>query len=271
MTYDASETSAESGAPIELYTFSIYGQNYRYTTASEEQLVDVHTYEPAAIQRSEIEESGEIPRNNIEIRVPETFEIVAFFDPWPPSEVMLLQILRVHRGGSDPIPYWSGRVLNVDWQGGLAVMRAENIYTSLRRQGLRRKYSRNCPHVLYSANACRAVRATFAVSVAVTDIDGRTITVSPFSGFPDGRFAGGDIAWQVTAGQVERRGIKSQTGAVLELTHPIAGLTVGQTISAAPGCAHDLSDCETFFSNEENYGGFPYFQDKNPMGGNTVF
>lgn len=270
MTFDASETSVQDGQPIELYTFVIYGQAYRYTTASEQQLVDVFTYAPMpGLSRGPIEETGDIARNDLTIRAPETFEVAQFFDPVPPSEVMTLEIKRVHRGGVDPVPWWAGRVLNCEWKEGLAVLSCENIFTSLRRTGLRRLYQRTCPHVLYGA-ACRAVPATFAQTLTVSVVAGRSVTVPGLTG-ANGRFTGGYLEWIVSISRTERRGIKDHNAAVLELTHPIADLFVGATVNLFPGCAHDLADCQGFFSNAINYGGWPYFQAKNPMGGNSVF
>jgi uncharacterized phage protein (TIGR02218 family) len=185
---------------------------------------------------------------------------------------VLLSIIRVHRGEAEQVPWWSGRVLNCDWRDGQAQLRCENIYTSLRRTGLRRLYQRNCPHVLYDGNSCRLLKGDFATPATVVSSDGRLVTLSGIGAIALGRLAGGFLEWVVSIGRTERRGIRSHGGGgLLELTHQIPDLPDGAAVIVYPGCAHNLEDCDTFFDNAVNYGGWPFIQDKNPMGGSNVF
>ncbi len=49
------------------------------------------------------------------------------------------------------------------------------------------------------------------------------------------------------------------------------GLAVGVPVSVYPGCDHTLATCSAKFGNVARYGGFPYFPQKNPFGGDPIF
>ncbi len=270
MTFETREVSMQDGAPIELYEFSVYGTAHRYTTASVDQDVLTHTYTSTPMSRTEIEETNEIPRNDLTITVPRDFPILDFFDSSPPSDVILLKVTRLHRGDSTPVPWWSGRVLNGRREGNQGLLTCESIYTSLSRPGLRRQYSRLCPHVLYGA-ACKAVDSGFKVDTPLDSVDSITLTAAVLATFPDAKFAGGLLEWEQSPGVVQRRGIKSHVGNTILITHPMAGLAAFASVSIFFGCKHTLDDCRDTFSNTDNYGGFPYIQAINPMGATTVF
>jgi uncharacterized phage protein (TIGR02218 family) len=271
MTFDVLETSLQQGEPIELYEFTVYGQVYRYTTASVSVTRGANLYRAVGpMSRSEIEETAEIVRSDLTITVPHDFEITEFYDIAPPSDVILLTVKRTHRNDEDVTPWWSGRVLNCTWEDGSAKLHAESIYTSLKRAGLRRRYSRQCPHVVYGPQ-CRADETAFRITVALENVAGANVSAAIFATYPDDRFGGGFIEWEPTPGRKIYRGIKGHAGSALMLTHPFVGMTDGAVVLAYPGCKHDVDDCLNFFDNLPNYGGFPYIPRVNPWGGNTVF
>lgn len=271
MTSEARDLSIQDGAPIELWEFMVYGQKYRYTTASEDYVFDSQTYlSPGALSHSEFEETTEIPKNNITLSVPIDFEILDYYDDVPPDDVILLSIFETHRGEDDAALKWTGSVLNGmrNEEGG--ELTCENIYTSLRRTGLRRIYSRACPHVLYGP-ACKAQDTAFRIQVQLDSVDGINITSSVLATFADGRFAGGLLEYEPTPGRIHRRGLKTHAGNAAVMTHALPGLDGLAQVFLYPGCKHDLPDCDDFFDNVENYGGFPFVPRQNPMGNTSVF
>lgn len=271
MTYDARERSEEDAAPIELYEFRVYDSLYLFTTAATEQTVALRTYAPQPMQRSKPESTTEIPRQNITVRTRPDHPMTQFYEGNPPSTVVLLRIQRYHRGDADPNPFWSGRVLNCDWQQNEAVFYCESIYTSLRRTGLRRLYGRNCPYEHYGRE-CKALEAAFRSEATLTAVDGIALSAAAFDAEDDGRFIGGFISWEPIAGEVIRRAIIGHTGDTVQVTHPVPGLEAGQVVLAHPGCARNIADCNDFYDNIENYGGLaPFMQKINPFGGGNVF
>lgn len=270
MTFEQREVSVQDGEPIELLEFMVYGVVYRYATCSEDYTFDSQTYLARAISHTEFEQNNEIPKNNLTLYVPQDFEILDFYESAPPSDVILLTIFSTHRGDDDSSVVWTGRVINALRNPEGAELFCENVYTSLRRQGLRRRYSRLCPHVLYGP-ACRAQDTSFRIQVQLDSVDGINITAAILSSYADERFAGGLLEWEPTPGRIERRGLKTHVGNAAVMTHPLPGLTGLEQVYLYPGCKHTIPDCNDFFSNIENYGGHPFVPFQNPMGNTSVF
>lgn len=277
MTHSARELSIQDGAPIEYWVFAVYGVNYRYTTASENQTLLGATYISwPGLSHSEIDESSEVPKNNVTLEVPNDFPMMRFYESMPPSDVIVLTIFQIHRGDDEVEPIWTGRVMNGMRATRGAEMYCENIFTSLRRNGLRGTYGRGCRHDLYGQGhyMCNADPAAFAIPAVLDSVGGIVLTSTIFADYMDGdrgRLAGGMLEWEVQSGQTEIRTIKAHDGNTIAITHPIDGLTGLEMITVYPGCAHDRTDCNDFFGNINNYGGFPFTQRLNAMGNSRVF
>ena len=272
MVYDTAERSEQDAAPLELYAFTVYNQVYRFTSASDDQEFALSTWEAQTMDRSSFKVTGELPKNDLTIDARQDHPITAFFSGQPPSTVVLLQIIRVHRGDTDDISFWNGRVLGCRYRGRSAIFQCENIFTSLRRPGLRRLYSRGCPFDLYGAE-CQVNPLAHRVTATLDAVTGAELQSTALNTDPDiGRYAGGYIEWEQAPGQIVTRGIMAHAGNSIFVSHPVSGLAAGASIFAFPGCKHDIPDCNDTYNNLERYGGLtPYLAGKNPFGGNSVF
>lgn len=269
MTYDARERSIQDGAPVELYEFARGENVQRYTSADREiQLVEL--YAPATLKRSQIEASAERARNSLRISCARDFPIAELFRVTPPGDVVGVTVKRVHRGETDVAVIWMGRVLNCEWSGAVASLNCEPVSASLRRTGLRRKYSRQCQHVLYSAGAgaCNVSKLDHQVIAEVVSVDGKTIEVDALGTDP---YPGGFVEWTMPSGAVERRFIASVSGLEMVLSQPFYGMAAGDSVTILPGCDHTRATCDNVYSNSDNYGGFPFVPRKNPFDGTPVF
>lgn len=270
MTYDAVERSRDGRRPVEIYTFARDYQTWRYTSADRDVVVDSLTYTARSISRSAIEATGELARLGLTLNVQRDLEVADLFRVSPPSAAVTCTVRQYHDGDGSVATLWSGRIASVSWQGASATIALEPVYTALRRVGLRRMYQRQCPHVLYGS-ACGVNSAAFRVDGPADAISGLTVSVSEASLLADGWFAGGFIEYDIALGIAERRFVTGHSGAVLTLSAAPAGLVVGQSVRMFPGCDHALATCNSKFSNALNYGGMPYFTQKNPFGGEPIF
>lgn len=268
MTYEAQETSRQSGAPVELYQF-VRGTTYYRYTAAELDVADTDVeWTSTPISRSAIEISPEQIRNNIEIEVPRNNPVADLFRISPPTDVIAVTIYRYHREDLDTVVVWMGRVLGADWQGPKATLKCEPVSTSAKRNGLRPVYQKNCRHVLFGSG-CRLNRDEFKIETTVVSTSGRVITLADLLDFP---YAGGYIEWEQTPGSIERRFIReADTDGNLTLAIPFYGIPDGAPVTAFPGCAHDTITCDTVYDNLENFGGQPFIPTKNPFDGNPVY
>lgn len=270
MTFDARETSADQGRPVEVYEFGRDYQRWRYTSADRDVTADTHVYLARPISRSAIEVSAEKARSGIKITAPRDLEVAELFRVAPPTLPITLVVRQYHDGDGELATIWTGRVAGVEFNGAAANITCEPTFTALRRIGLRRAYQRQCPHVLYGA-ACGVNRESYRLNDAVESVSGAVVNVPGADGLPDGWFAGGYLEWEVALGIVERRFITEHVGAALTLASSAYGLAGGVAVRVFPGCDHLLATCESKFANVASYGGFPYFPQKNPFGGDPIF
>lgn len=271
MTYDATERSADQARPVELYEFRRGSMVWRYTTADRDYTQDFQLYARAAIRRSGIEQGAELNRSNLRLTVDPDLALLDQFRAGSTTDPVTLTLLQVHEGDGQAVVTWTGRVLGVaTWRGGQAELVLEPVYTALRRNGLRRTYQKQCPHVLYSG-ACGVNPAQFRVEGIVAGISGVEVTVGAAAPFPVGYFDGGMLEWEVAASTYERRFIIAHSGATLTLQTQPLGLEFGGAVRFYPGCDHSTTDCGQKFGNLPNYGGMPYFNPKNPFGADPIY
>lgn len=272
MTYDARERSSDQARPVELYEFRRGALVWRYTTADRDYTQDFQLYQRAAIRRSGIEQGSELNRSNLRLTVDAALDLLEQYRAGPTMDPVTLTLRQVHEGDGQAVVIWTGRILSVaPWRNGQADLVLEPVYTALRRNGLRRMYQRQCPHVLYSG-ACGVNPAQFRVEGVVGGISGAEVTVGAAATFPVGWFDGGILEWEVAPATYERRFIIAHSGATLTLQTQPLGLQFGGAVRLLPGCDHSTTNCGQKFGNLPNYGGMPYLGgDKNPFGADPIY
>lgn len=271
MTYENRELSPYNSEPVELYEFSYATKIWRYTSADDDQTYLSQVFKTLPISRGDIEQTQEMNRSDMEIEMPEDVDIASEFEIYPPAEVMLVRIYRQHRGESETALIWIGRVLNSEGRDGLFILHCESAFTSLRRTGLRRLYSIQCPHVLYGRR-CGAVQNVFKTTGFIESMSLNTLTIEEASTKDDGYFDGGMLEFLDLDGITHRRAITAHIGSDITISAQIRQLDEeGSPVNIYPGCAHTKEDCIDKFSNRINYGGFDFSPDMNPFDGKTLF
>jgi len=265
MSYTQLEASAHDGAPVELYRFA-YGTN-RWTLTSGVRPVthEGDTYVPTALQRGGIEQSNELNRAALEITLPRAHALVGLFVAAPPEGVVSVTLFRFH--GPRPeevITLWKGRVAGMQLAGARAVLRCAPVSTSLKRTGLRARYSLSCRHALYSPG-CGVIRDSFRTPGMVLSVTGTTVRVAAAASQPDGYFVAGLVS--TPDGQ---RMIVGHTGEELSLIAPLPVLAAGMSVDLFAGCDHATATCQARFNNLAHYGGFPFIPGKNPFAGDAI-
>lgn len=270
MAFDDYENSRQDSRAVELYEFSFEGGLMRYTSADRDVTFNSVLWKQHQVDRTKIDESGDISKANLTLTAEADFEAAALFDPYPPDSVVGLVVYRVQWTPQLSEAIWLGRVLSAGWPKNQSELHCESIFTLMTQPGLRRIYSKNCPHLLYGAR-CKASEAAFQEVATVSSTAGRAIVSADFDAFPDGFFAGGKVVYEKSPGVFARRGIKQHTGDTIIVSHPIPSLTPGASVTILPGCVHTVPTCVSKFSNLVNYGGMPGMKRNNPFGASSVY
>lgn len=275
MTADTREQSWNDGQPVMLVDFIRGSTHWRYTNIDRVYSYGGNDYLPLAISRSNIEQGSEPNKRQLKITLPIDADVIANWRPFAPSESIGVTIFETHFGeAGDPLTSWIGQVLGTpNFTPSEATLTCEPSSSAARQAGLQRAWGRGCPHVLYSQGhgLCNADPDAVKILATVTAASALTVTAAEFATYEDGRFAGGYIEWDRVDGLTERRSIKAHGGDTIVISYGSDQLPVGTVVTAYPGCAHNTSDCSSFFNNLPNYGGQPDTPIRSPFDGNPVF
>ena len=271
MSYDAENTSVESGEPIDLITFSIGTDNFRFTTTEDDIVVLSLTYDSVAITREVVEIGKEARTQTVSIKLPSTHPFAQKFIGVPPGQKTTCTIRTVHRGDlTDVRTEFTGlvRTVGLDQLGAETEIHVMPLTGALLQVVPRFIFSGMCNHVLYDSG-CGVLRSSFThTGVGATTSDARIITVSGLDGAKGiGWATGGYCEFNGDARGVFRQIATNQ----LVLPVPFKDDVGGQTISVYAGCDHEYDgDCAPVgsggkFNNQARFGGFPFVPTKNPF------
>lgn len=259
--------------PKELYRFTEGSQVWTVTSADADEAYNSETYSSITIGRDESEQKNELSKANINVTVSLDNEMGRRWMKSILDTVVGLTIFSKDVDTGTTVVIWKGRLASVKPDAASIKLVFESIFTSLRRPGLRGKYQRSCPHVLYG-RGCNLDKTAFAVSAEVTDVQGVIVTATEAASQPDGYYNAGMIEGPDGA----LRFIVKHTGTQLTLIRPLDSLTKefedggGVPIAANiyPGCDRTKETCFNKFANLDNYGGYPYIPLTNPLGGSSI-
>lgn len=277
MTFDAYEISAALGEPVLLFDFAVGLAHFRYTTADRIITFSSSDYSPAAIQRASIQQSSDVKRQSLKITAPRDIEIATLYAGTPPSAPVALTIWATHFDDPDQqyIVDWTGRVLAPRWIGSTVELTCEPAYTSVQTMGLRRRWQRGCPHVLYGAK-CAVDKTAHRILTTISAVSGFDLTSSDFALLPDGAYWGGYIEWTNADGITQQRTIDGHVGDTITINYGGEEIIAGLELYAYRGCDHTMNTCDTVFNNltgagTGGYGGTPYIPTINPFNGDPVY
>lgn len=267
------DQTIDAQEPVELYEISYTGNYWYFTSADRDIEFDGRTYLARPISRDDIVPSNDVNGNQLAVTFPADVAFAEVFRVQPPSEVVLLKVLVTNFMEPGFVVAWQGRIVAIDWRFPYAQVTAENVFTSLSRPGVRRRYSTTCPYALYS-QSCGVSREQFRERTDVLGHTGLTLYPRAAAGKEDNYYAGGYVTWENgAAGNVEKRMIRASRGSdgSIQLSAYPVGLTPGQVVDIYAGCAHTIDVCDSKFGNSENCGATPFIPRKNPFGGTAIY
>lgn len=249
------------------------------TSADTDETHNGETYISTAIGRNEVESKNELSRANLTVTVSLDNPMGRRWLRNTGDSVVTLNVFV--KNEFETIVAWKGRLASVKPNEKSIELVFESIFTSLRRPGLRQRYQRTCPHVLYGAG-CTLDKEDFAVSGEVTNVAGTVVTMPIAATYPNGFFNAG----MIEAPDGTLRFVTSHVGQTLTLIRPLESLSEffakngygegygygygGLVVRIFPGCDRIKETCKNKFNNLNNFGGFPFIPLKNPFGGSSI-
>lgn len=274
--FESFEVSRFLGRPVRLFVFQRQSVIWRFCNADRNLVIGGNTYLAAPIDRGEIKQTVERAKDKLTITLaylrdpnapafPATQALGDNWHPYIPSDPIAVTCLATHYGDTDPPAVeWSGIVVQPAFTDAELTLTCEQgpAIAQARNQGP--KWQKACWKTVYSTGArgCNLALDAFDVSGTLTAVSGLTVTAAAFAGAPLD-LTGGWVEWTRDDGVVEHRSIMSQAGGNLTLLYGGAGLAVGRTLVARPGCQQTWAACDAR-GNTINYGGSVYKPRKDP-------
>lgn len=281
MTYNAYESSVQDGDPVLRFVFASGDNTYAYTTENTIVADSNYTFTPAQIKMGEVSQTNEMAKDPLTLEFPRDHAFASLFLGGVPEQITTVTVFRGHAGDtSEEFQfYWKGRIAGASASGQVVRIDCENVFTSLRRAGLRARYQKKCRHALYQTG-CGVDKDLYASLVTVSSASGFTITINELdSNTIDSNIGDADefVGGMIETNDGHTRYIISQSGNVLTLIRPLQSLiddvndsVGGAEVTLYPGCAHTRAACKDKFDNLLNFGGFPWIPSKNPFGNNVT-
>lgn len=251
------EDTIQDSQPIELYEFSSNFQSYYYTSDNNSHSYGGQTYIPIpGLDRTSILiGTQEDDRDEIEISVPLSAQVALdwSFDITPPD--LECTIRRLDRSGGAYI-LWKGPVSSIKVKGHLSYFKCPTRFSNILQGNIPTVMVQSqCNHVLYDS-LCAVSRVANSYTTTVSSVNGREITLNSAGGLGDSHFISGEILVTSTG---ERRTIFSKTSNVIVVNYSMI-INPGDTVELAAGCDRSWNSSNGClkFSNQENFGGFPF-------------
>lgn len=273
MAFDFLEASLEDGRPIYLYRFTLNSKVWRYTSADADLVAGGAEWKAVPIKDDGVKLTGESVTDALSITTVSSMEPAQIYAHFPPSQAMNVAILRTHDEDFDDIKVvYIGEVTQANIPSpGTVVFTCETLASTMKREGLRLAWQRDCPYALYDPLTCKVNKAAFGVAAVATLAENGHLKATALAAYPAPYFAGGYVEWTDPDRGVERCTIEAQgADGLIRLFGSGDGTSVGMAFTAYPGCAHTTTACKGF-SNLLNYGGIPDLAGESPFDGNPVF
>ena len=260
MTFASRETSQSSGAPVELFRFVRGPHRWTFTSGDTTETYLGDTYTPISIAHSEpqMAERGKEGASMI-ITVPRDNPVALQYLVFVPASTMALTIFVRHRGDTETVVRWTGRVRGVQWAGATAELQCESTDAMQKRQALRRGCGYNCEHMLYD-QGCGLTATAYRATGNVSSVSGVTLSGGLFGSKPNGWW----ISGYVRVAQEDYRMVLTHSGSTVTILSPFENLQAGDPIEVYAGCDRTWETCGDKFDNRPRYGGFPFWPVKNP-------
>lgn len=277
MAYDDFEGSDDDGRPFFLYKLDDGVTVQRMTTLPDDKSADpeatgtdqIWTKSPVA--HSEIRETGNIEKNDLELTLPISDVVARSYLP-ARGLTTFLTVWRSHLNDPDEEyrVFAKERVVSAEPKDSTIVIKTESIFTSARFGGRRSRFQKPCRHALYFTG-CNLNRADFETDATVSAVDGNTLTIAEAADQVDGYYKSGMVNYGGLFGWVS-----DHAGDQVTLSFPIVGLADAVTadgsasVKIAPGCDRALSTCIDKFDNRDNHGGYKWLPEINPYSQSVI-
>ena len=266
MTFDTTELSRDSSAPVELYRFMMGGLAWCYALSDRPWTFAGRRYLPEALVRESVQYDGESGSGGIVVSLPRTNPVAQLFVAGMPAQPVTLTVYRFHRDEavgetvSEVVGLPPGEVVTWAWGESVVKLSCASVPQMLERTVPHLVVQPQCGWALYGPG-CLVAKGPFSQAATVTAVVGLEVTVTLSPDRVDGWFTAGYL--EMPTGQTSF--IKSHSSGAVSLLTPLAGIVVGSVVQLVAGCDHTMATCYAKFNNRVRFLGWEDMPLVNPF------
>ena len=243
----------------ELYELKFPTTTYRYTSYYKDIEYNYHLYEAVPMKRSRIE-------HNLNLFADKELEVVSrptkALREYVANMTLLKVILTLTR-----LDLETGQT-KVIFKGMGKGVSLKDDYISILFSPISSVFSYSIPKFLYQPlcnnilfdRNCGLGKDAWKIVTTVMVQDDGSLYSNDFSSKPDGWFIGGFVRYQN-----EYRLITNHQGSYIWIQAPFSDDIDNKEVEVFPGCDGSPATCRDKFNNLDNFNGFPYIPNKNPV------
>ncbi len=259
----ASHLAGTTQSAVELFSISAPGMTSQYYTDCNTSInmptIGI-TYTPYAIRRSKISFSTDLKPNGVEINMALNSDLsTARLKGVLAGASVSITRVNVDDPDNQNLLLFDGEVGAVDIDEDVLTVKATTL-DFLSQELPRREYQVACNWRLfddYCTLGLTNYQLTGTFSSASTDR--KTLVSTTFAGQSNDYFLQGFVTITSSLNDQVKRNVTSHAGNTVTVVPPFPfDVAATDTFNIAPGCKHDVTDCENKFDNIINYGGFPW-------------
>lgn len=264
MAYEPYEISDHEGSKVELFLFETEDglHKWGYTTDRKPLAAFNTTFEPEAIQRSELRQNaGEGGSERLTIKIPFDNPVAVIHVPYLPPRPIKVTVYSYQRRdlSLEIIQGFVGYITNFSQRGVEVELQCSQIIDTFQQTVPWAVFKENCIWATYE-QGCGVDREVFKTIATVDSSAGTTIVSSQFATKPDGWFTAGYATNPATG---ETRFITYHVGNQIKVIHQFTGIAIGDTLNTYAGDDRTEATCRTKFNNKINFLGFDHFPNYN--------
>ena len=266
MSIDQLESSAYSGAPRQLFLFTMGDEKWGYCAS---ELPHTHLsveYQPEVIDMDAITQSLSENSPTINITIHPGAAVCREFVAYQPVKPMRVRVYRYHEWDADGeyaielIGEVVSSSFNEDTEDRECTLLVRMMASYVERNVPWPVYQKQCNRAVYSPG-CGVNREAYKVNVNVLLVIGDQIVDPVFATYPDGWFR---VGYVVTS-RGETRFIVWHEGDTVVLQTPLVDANNGDEMTFLPGCDLLRTTCGSKFNNLPRWLGFGWIPSKNPF------
>ena len=176
---------------VELYRFSQGVFHVGFTSGTTTISYNGVTYNPLTVERNDLQVTDDVYQSSVTVNFPRSEQFALDLLNFSNDQPWNFSLFKGELGSNNYPLKWQGRVVSSKADDDIIQVECESMYTTIKRPGLRARYSKTCRHELYDKNCSKA---EWWIKATITAISSTSLSVDVSYDVPVGHFTAGVLS-----------------------------------------------------------------------------